>query len=434
MIVNGRIPRVYVFEPSSDEKRKHVASIHAGKKSERKDLSEIKSQLREVRLRNRELLDKNVERFKEVLTENSFFKLHFAQDAKTFLGLLRKSTDKTKVVSLNKSNVLINEVRPFLRRYGYRSFVRYFSEFNDFTPEKKFFTDYWMLPGLHEKNLIETFGLKSIIDLSIPKNGKDYVTVLGVNAASAKTGNLYFLQHMSNITKDLEEAKTIFVLVPLEKIVEYDGDAKLHVQSMGIFGLESVILDLKPKREEVFEFERIPFSDGKKEVHIVIFDNGRKRLLSTAYSDLLLCIDCRACARQCPVGQHIKSVKELVYSPKNLLFLYLIGRRKPFEFCLHCGRCEVECPVGIPIPELLWKSQIDYSQKKGRSIFKVMFDNPELFAKVGTLLSPVSNWLLEIPIVRTLISIIPGIHAKAKLPKFSRTTFREWYEERKKRG
>lgn len=434
MIVNTQGPKAYVFEPSSEDKRKHVASIYGKKKSVRKTLPEIKEELKEIRKKNRERIERNIEKFKSTMEKYPLIKTHFAPDANALLQIIRQHVLRKDLISLNKSNVVINEIRPKLKSQGFRSYVRYFSEFEDLSLEKKFFTDYWMLPGLHEKNLLETFDLKASLDLLRNEKTRDYVSVLGVNAASAENGNLYFLQHMSNITKDINGAKTIFFVVPIEKIVENDHDAKIHVQSMGVFGLESVILDLKPKKEEAFDFESLPFVDGEKHVHVVIFDNGRSRLPSTPFSDLLLCIDCRACARQCPVGQHLPQITDIVYSPKNLLLLHLQGSIGPFEICLHCGRCEVECPVGIQIPELLWKAQIEYYEKRGRSIIKMMLDDPELLAKIGVLLSPFSNWAMKIPFVRLLMWLFPGIHTKAKLPSFSRQTFRKWYEGRKRDG
>ncbi|MCX7857247.1 MAG: 4Fe-4S dicluster domain-containing protein [Deltaproteobacteria bacterium] len=431
MIVNTSVPKVFVFEPSSDEKRKNVASIYGRKKIATKTLDQIKEELKEIRLKNRETIETNTERFRNTLEKYPHLKIHFAPDAKSLSEIIKRVTGIPKFVSLNKSNVVINEIRPYLKKLGINSYIRYFSEFEDLSLEKKFLVDYWMLPGLHAKNLLETFDLKETIDFSKNGRSRTYVSILGVNAASAETGNLYFLQHMSNISKDIKEANTIFFIVPLEKIVKDDYSAKVHVRSMGIFGLESVILDLKPKKEEEFDFEGLPFTDKEKEIHIVIFDNLRKSLLSSHYTDLLLCIDCRACARQCPVGQHLPDMKDKVYSPKNLLLLHLQGAIKPFELCLHCGRCEVECPVGIQIPELLWKAQVEYYQRKGRSILKKMLDNPELLAKIGVYFAPFSNWVMKFPLVRAIMKVFPGIHNRAKLPSFSQQTFREWYEKRK---
>jgi L-lactate utilization protein LutB len=431
MIVNSPGLAAHIFEPSSEEKRKYAASVYGKKKTARKSLEEIKGELKELRIKNRNKIDQNIENFKTTLQSYPFIKVHSVSSAKTLAGVIREHAGGTTLISLNKSNVVINEIRPYLDDLGFKSYVRYFSELEILSPEKKFFKDYWMLPSLHERNLIETFDLKMSFNLYRKEKNRDYLAVLGVNAASARTGNLYFLQHMGNIGKDLKDARTLFLIVPIEKIVENDDDATIHVKSMGIFGLESVILDIAIDKKELYDFESLPVVDKKREIHVVIFDNGRRRLISTPYSDLLLCIDCRACARQCPVGKHIPLPKGVIYSPKNLLLLNLQERIGPFEFCLHCGRCEIECPCGIPLPELLWKAEIEYYEKKGRPIIKMAFDNPEFLAKLGVLFSPISNWAIKFPLVRLIMNFFPGIHTRAKLPSFSRKTFREWYEGQK---
>jgi L-lactate utilization protein LutB len=164
-------------------------------------------------------------------------------------------------------------------------------------------------------------------------------------------------------------------------------------------------------------------------VHVLFFDNGRSRLLQGEYRDLFLCIDCRACARQCPVGQHLFFERELVYSPKNYLFAFLQGLVPSVEGCLHCGRCHVECPVGIDLPALLWRSQIEHYARHRRSWKKRMLDDPELLAKVGTLAAPLSTWVTRLAPVKACMQLVTGVHRRANLPAFQRRTFRTWLKE-----
>jgi Fe-S oxidoreductase len=164
---------------------------------------------------------------------------------------------------------------------------------------------------------------------------------------------------------------------------------------------------------------------------VLILDNGRSTLPGGPYADLSLCIDCRACARQCPIGQHTLLERAMVYSPKNYLLGFLQGWLPTTDACLHCGRCEVECPVDIDIPTLIWKAQLEHYEKHGRSLKKKMLDDPELLGKLGTLASPLSNWATGLSIVRWVMQMTTGVHTSANLPAFRRQTFRDWYKKEK---
>jgi len=122
--------------------------------------------------------------------------------------------------------------------------------------------------------------------------------------------------------------------------------------------------------------------------------------------------------------------RDMIYSPKNYLFLSLQGVLSPFEACLHCGRCEVECPVGINLPYLMWRSQLDYYAKKGRGLKKRFLDNPELMAKLGVRFSPITNFLLRNKAIRMVMEWFLGIHREAPMPSFPKGTFRDWLKEK----
>jgi len=426
--------KVKVFEPSFESKRRERAFLFSGRRSSyvALTLEELKENLRNLRRkavgRLFELRDRFVEKAKGL-----GFKVYNAETAQEAAFYIKENAQGVKVLSLNKSNVVINELRGEFKKLGFRTYIRYFGEFKNFDPQsfRKQVEDYWALPGLHQKGIFETFEMRN--ELEFPqKNGffREYGAVLGANAVSSKEGEVFFLQHMSNISKDLREAKRLFIVIPLEKFTEDREEAVFQTKMIGIFGLESVLLDLQPKEEEIFDFEELPLSSGEQEVHFILFDNGRSRLLGSPYEEILLCIDCRACARQCPIGKHLMVEEDMVYSPKNYLLGFLLGFVSIFDTCLHCGRCEVECPVNINIPYLVWRAQIDFYSKKGRGFKKRLLDNPELMAKLGTSFSFLANLALKIKPLRKLMRYFAGIHEEAPLPTFPKETFRDWLKKR----
>ena len=328
---------------------------------------------------------------------------------------------------------MVNELRAELNSSGFRTYLRYYGEFQNFEEGKfqKKFDDYCSLPGLSTRGLAASFDVSRKIAHAAPAARRDYIAILGVNAISADDGSVYFLQHMANISKDLEQAKKIILIVGIDKLLRNREDAFLHTKAMGIFGLESMLLDLVVRDEERYDFDALHRLDqaAPPELHVILFDNKRSEILKNGYSDLFRCIDCRACAGQCPVGQHLPGDKAMVYSPRNYLMEFLQGQAPPFAACLHCGRCKVECPLDIDIPKFLWKSQIEYDEHHPRGWKKSMLDDPESLAKLGSLTTPLSNWMTNLVPVKILMEAFAGIHRDAHLPAFHRKTFRAWLRE-----
>lgn len=426
------IPEILVLEPSSEQSKRRAAAILARKEAQ-PELESIKNRLREIRTEARRNHPALLADLKATLGRYPGLKLHFASHPREAAAHIEAITDGVDLTSLNKSNVVVNEIRPELRRRGRRTYLRYFNEFGNFDQGrfKKEMVDYWSLPGMHERGMVESFAIREIVDNIDSPRVQDYTALLGVNAISATDGAVFFLQHMSNITKDLRQAKRVIFLVGLDKIVPAREEARLQTQAMGIFGLESTLLDLAPHEEEVYDFDALPIlanPSGGRELHLILFDNGRSEIINNDYRDLFLCIDCRACARQCPVGLHLELGRDMLYSPKNYLLGFLQGLIAGTEACLHCGRCQLECPVDINLPELIWKAQFERYAQEGRGWKKRLLDDPELLARLGSWTAPLSNWAVKLPPIRAMMQLTVGVHRRSPLPTFSRRTFRGWFK------
>jgi L-lactate dehydrogenase complex protein LldF len=99
---------------------------------------------------------------------------------------------------------------------------------------------------------------------------------------------------------------------------------------------------------------------GPKELHLVLLDNGRSRLLADETArETLTCIRCGCCLNVCPV---YKSVGGYAYGwfisgPIGAIFTpQMLGTRAarelPYASTL-CGACVDACPVKIPITQIL---------------------------------------------------------------------------------
>ncbi len=414
-------PTIVVLEPANKQRQRQAAGILV-RKEPQFDLESLKIQLKAIRQHAQDNHLSLLEQLKGSLSRYPEVKLVSCADAKQAVAYIKQIAGGIDLLSVNKSSVVINELRPELQASGFKTYVRYFKEFEHF--EKKI-VDYWALPGLHRKGLVESFDTSKLITGLSSSEVRDYLAILGVNAISAEDGSVFFLQHFSNISKDLEQAKKVILVVSLEKIVPDREAALFQTRCMGIFGLESMLLDLGPREVEQYDFDGLPIVSGDRELHVLILDNGRSTLFRNGYGQLFLCLDCRACAQQCPIGLQVGQ-ERWIWSPKNYLLGFLQGWIPSTEACLHCTRCKEECPLEIDIPGLIWKSQFEYYAQRGRSWKKKLLDNPELLAKIGSWTAPLSNWAKDNHIFKLVMEAVAGLHHGARLPAFHRQTLKEW--------
>lgn len=111
-------------------------------------------------------------------------------------------------------------------------------------------------------------------------------------------------------------------------------------------------------------------ADGPEELHIVLVDNGRTRMLHEGMEKMLRCIRCGACMNHCVVYRHIgghayggtyPGPMGAVLTP---VFDGLAKSRDLPQACTLNGKCREVCPVDIPLPTLL-KGWRDRSWREG---------------------------------------------------------------------
>jgi L-lactate dehydrogenase complex protein LldF len=115
--------------------------------------------------------------------------------------------------------------------------------------------------------------------------------------------------------------------------------------------------------------------DGPREMHLVVLDNGRTRMLADpVLREALYCLRCGACLNACPVYRHIgghayKSAYPgpigAIVSPS--LFGTAAAGHLPFASTL-CGACKEVCPVKIDIPRILLHLRWQMTEGDGEKV------------------------------------------------------------------
>ena len=98
---------------------------------------------------------------------------------------------------------------------------------------------------------------------------------------------------------------------------------------------------------------------GPEEMHVVLLDNGRTRILAGETAEILGCIRCGACLNACPVYRSIggHAYGDVYPGPVGAIVTPGIRGLAPFaelpSASSLCGACREVCPVRLDIPRML---------------------------------------------------------------------------------
>ena len=183
------------------------------------------------------------------------------------------------------------------------------------------------------------------------------IGITGANMAVAETGTLVLVENEGNIRLATALPRVHIALVGIEKVVprlEHVG-VLLRLLARSATGQRTtsyVSLLTGPRRQGE--------ADGPDEVHVVLLDNGRSRLLADPQlRGSLACIRCGACMNVCPVFQSIggHAYGTVVPGPiGSVLSPAMLGLSVAGELphaSTLCGACSAICPVGVDIHGML---------------------------------------------------------------------------------
>ena len=185
-------------------------------------------------------------------------------------------------------------------------------------------------------------------------------------------------------------------------------------------------------------------TDGPEQMHIVLVDAGRTKLVGSDLQEMLRCIRCGACMNHCPVYQNVGGhAYGWVYPGPmgSILTPVYVGLENAGDLpnaATFCGECAVACPVKIPLPDLMRKlreQQFDrrlrpWAERMAIAGWSFMATRPALYALFAKVAARVGSWLGGRD---GLIHSLPGIDGWTKgrdMPAPQGRTFRELYRQR----
>jgi len=203
------------------------------------------------------------------------------------------------------------------------------------------------------------------------------VGISGVNFAIAETGTIVIVENEGNIRLTTSLPRIHIAVMGIEKVLPRFADLDVFLKLLPRSGTGQ---RLTTYQSYITGTKRQAGDEGPEELHIVLLDNGRSRMLAHPVTrQSLACIRCGACLNACPVYQQVggHAYGSVYPGPIGAVITpQLMGIEKsaqlPYASSL-CGACREVCPVKIDIPRLLLHLRAEIAPRKGKLSERLAF-------------------------------------------------------------
>jgi FAD/FMN-containing dehydrogenase/Fe-S oxidoreductase len=147
-----------------------------------------------------------------------------------------------------------------------------------------------------------------------------------------------------------------------------------------------------------------------------------------------VCLSLDSGTRLCPVFRAVGDELACSRGKANLLRAWVTGLidKKDFEsaefreiisLCVNCKMCSVQCPAGVDVSKLVMEARGEIARRKGLSRAVFTLSHNRYLSMLGSLFSPLSNFVMKLGPVKWLLEKISGLDRRRGLPSFERGTF-----------
>ena len=101
--------------------------------------------------------------------------------------------------------------------------------------------------------------------------------------------------------------------------------------------------------------------------------------------------------------------------------------KKSLDLCLACKGCKSECPVGVDVATYKAEFLSHYYEGRMRPRSAYAFGNIDLWARAASHASGLANLITQTPLLRDIAKLIAGIPRQRSIPAFAPETFKAWF-------
>jgi L-lactate dehydrogenase complex protein LldG len=346
------------------------------------DLQERLKRLRRVRessVGNSELMYKAVENL-----ESNGFNVRFAKDDKEAIRIILEEIGDENLVVKSKSN-LSREIKLTERLEGKGIKVvetdigdRLIQLLNEEPSHPTGPASHLSLDRII-KSIKEKFGvnLSSADDVvrfllnDIKKNIElADVGITGANAITAE-GSILILHNEGNIFEVLRRPRKWIILAGIDKFYPNIDEAINAAKIQTFFATGQIVptfIEIVSGVSKTADIEKRLFKGvhNPKEITLILLDNKRSYLMNNGFREMFYCIGCGNCVIHCPVhntfGDEFKG-------GRFALFSALYDGKSDLRLCLSCKRCKKNCPLGLDIPSMISRA------REGSEIYNFVYSH-----------------------------------------------------------
>jgi FAD/FMN-containing dehydrogenase/Fe-S oxidoreductase len=101
------------------------------------------------------------------------------------------------------------------------------------------------------------------------------------------------------------------------------------------------------------------------------------------------------------------------------------------DLCLACKGCKSDCPVGVDVATYKAEFLSHYYENRRRPLSAYAFGNIDIWARLASKAPALVNLATQVPFLRDIAKLVAGIPHERSIPAFSPQTFHHWFSHRK---
>ncbi|MGB8731952.1 MAG: FAD-linked oxidase C-terminal domain-containing protein [Candidatus Sulfotelmatobacter sp.] len=107
--------------------------------------------------------------------------------------------------------------------------------------------------------------------------------------------------------------------------------------------------------------------------------------------------------------------------------------KESLDLCLACKGCKSDCPVGVDVATYKSEFLSHYYEGRVRPRSAYAFGNIDLWARVASHVPGMVNLTTQLPLLRDIAKLVAGIPPQRSIPAFAPQTFKNWFYHRPSR-